>query len=151
MREQAFDDEGAVFFGYFVPTAESSAAGGAAAAQTLQEKMRATYGDGFAARLLSGEARPPPEHYDEVTIAILTVPPPVASEARLGEIAARHRVHKMRGDGGRLVCVAGTYHVAHDLAFDQARRPSAAFLHLPPRRTPPPRTVFQSVSPVSFL
>ncbi len=119
-RAQAFDDEGAVFFGYFVPTAESSAAGGAAAAQTLQEKMRAAYGDGFAARLLSGEARPPPEQYDEVTVATLTVEPAVASAAQLGNIAARHRVHKILGDGGRIVCVAGTNHVAHDLAFDQA-------------------------------
>jgi hypothetical protein len=124
--EQAFDDERAVFFGYFVPTAESSAAGGVAAAQTLQEKMRAAYGNDFAARLLSGEARPLPEHYDEVTVASLTVPAAAATAARLGEIAERHRVHKMRGDGERLVCVTGTNHVAHDLAFDQARN---ALLH----------------------
>jgi hypothetical protein len=124
--EQAFDDERAVFFGYFVPTAESSAAGGVAAAQTLQEKMRAAYGNDFAARLLSGEALPPPELYDEVTVASLTVPAAAATAARLGEIAERHRVHKMRGDGERLVCVAGTNHVAHDLAFDQARN---ALLH----------------------
>ena len=136
MREQAFDDEGAVFFGYFVPTAESSASGGAAAAQTLQEKMRAAYGDGYAARLLSGEARPPPEHYDEVTVATMTVSVAAASAARLGEIAARHRVHKMRGDGGKLVCVAGTYHVAHDLAFDQARPPLSSISTLP---APPSR------------
>ena len=71
--------------------------------------------------LLRGEARPPPEHYDEVTVACFTLPAEVAAAARLPDIAARHRVHKMRGDGGRFVCVAGTNHVAHDLAFDQAR------------------------------
>jgi hypothetical protein len=98
--------------------------------------MRAAYGDGYAARLLSGEARPPPEHYDEVTVATLTVPAAAAAAAAgLGEIAARHRVHQMRGDGGRLVCVAGTNHVAHDLAFDQARlRPC-----LPPSPPLPPQ------------
>ena len=114
------DDEAAVFFGYFVPTAES-AAGGGRAGLSLQEQMRAAHGEGFAARLLRGEARPPPEHYDEVTVACFTLPAEVAAAARLPDIAARHRVHKMRGDGGRFVCVAGTNHVAHDLAFDQAR------------------------------
>mmetsp|Transcript_60813 Transcript_60813/g.162658 ORF Transcript_60813/g.162658 Transcript_60813/m.162658 type:complete len:633 (-) Transcript_60813:238-2136(-) len=117
---QDFDEEQAVFFGYFVPTAQSATGG--RAGQTLQEKMRAAYGEGYAARLLSGEARPPPEHYDEITVASFTLPERLFDKASVGAVALRYRIHTLRLENGQIVALAGTNHVAHDLAFDQAER-----------------------------
>ena len=34
-------------------------------------------------------------------------------------LPGRYRIHVLRGEEGRFVCLAGTNHVRHDLSFDQ--------------------------------
>mmetsp|Transcript_60460 Transcript_60460/g.161094 ORF Transcript_60460/g.161094 Transcript_60460/m.161094 type:complete len:535 (-) Transcript_60460:14-1618(-) len=115
---QAFDGE-TLFFGYFVPTAESATGG---RNLTLKQKMEKMYGSEFATKLLSGEARPLPEYYDEVSVACFSIPDAARYAPAVSEIAARYRIQVLRGDDTRFVCIAGTNHVRHDLSFDQTER-----------------------------